>query len=237
MNMRMELGADRKRIYILGALVLIAVAAYFLNRDSGESPVPQRASSGAAATSPKVTIRPVSRTLRQQSVSNKNAKFRVPDLKPKDIDPTVVDPTIHLELLAKVRDVKVEPSTRSLFEILSAPPPEPGKVTAPEPAKIAVAKPFFGPKPKPADPPPPPEPKAPKIPLKFYGFVNPARPDIKRAFFLDGEEIVIAGEGEMVKKRYKIVHIGVNSAEVEDTTFKGTNTKQTLPLEAEMTTG
>jgi hypothetical protein len=56
----------------------------------------------------------------------------------------------------------------------------------------------------------------------------------KRAFFLDGEDIVIAGEGDMIKKRYKIVRIGVNSAVVEDTEFKGNNNQQTLPLEAEL---
>jgi hypothetical protein len=101
---------------------------------------------------------------------------------------------------------------------------------------IKVAKPFvlYGPKAPPPPPPPPPTPKAPPIPLKFYGFVNPARPDVKRAFFLESDEIVIAGEGDMIKKRYKILRIGVNSAEVEDTQFKGDNTKQTLPLETEL---
>ena len=79
---------------------------------------------------------------------------------------------------------------------------------------------------------PAPEPKAPPIPLKFYGFVNKTKVGDKRAFFLDGEDIVIAGEGDMIKKRYKIVRIGVNSAVVEDTEFK-TNNQQTLPLEAE----
>jgi hypothetical protein len=44
----------------------------------------------------------------------------------------------------------------------------------------------------------------------------------------------VAGEGDMIKKRYKIIRIGVNSAEVEDTVFKGDNTKQTLPLETEL---
>jgi hypothetical protein len=81
--------------------------------------------------------------------------------------------------------------------------------------------------------PTPPTPKAPPIPLKFYGFVNPTKAANKRAFFLDGEDIIIAGEGDMVKKRYKIVRIGINSAVVEDTEFK-TNNQQTLPLEAEM---
>jgi hypothetical protein len=44
---------------------------------------------------------------------------------------------------------------------------------------------------------------------------------------------VIAAEGDMVKKRYKIVRIGINSAVVEDTQFKSNN-QQTLPLEAEL---
>ncbi len=50
---------------------------------------------------------------------------------------------------------------------------------------------------------------------------------------MDGEDIVIAAEGDMIKKRYKIVRIGINSAVVEDTQFKSNN-QQTLPLEAEM---
>ena len=112
----------------------------------------------------------------------------------------------------------------------AAAPPEEIKVKEPE--RIAIARPFIGPEP-PRAVEPPPEPKAPPIPLKFYGFVNKTKVGDKRAFFLDGEEIVIAGEGDMIKKRYKIVRIGVNSAVVEDTEFKGNN-QQTLPLEAEL---
>ena len=88
----------------------------------------------------------------------------------------------------------------------------------------------------PQPPPPvvvPADPKAPPIPLKFYGFVNKSKVGDKRAFFLDGDDIVIAAEGDMIKKRYKIVRIGVNSAVVEDTQFKSNN-QQTLPLEAEL---
>jgi len=128
----------------------------------------------------------------------------------------------------------VDGTSRSLFEISASPPVQ---LAVNEPARIPVAKPFvlYGPKAPPPPPPPPPTPNAPPIPLKFYGFVNPARPDIKRAFFTDqaGEDVMIAGEGEIIKKRYKVLRIGVNSAEVEDTEFKGNNTKQTLPLETE----
>jgi hypothetical protein len=50
----------------------------------------------------------------------------------------------------------------------------------------------------------------------------------RRAFFLDGEDIHVVHEGDLVKKRYKIVEIKLNSVVVEDTEFKH---QQTLPLE------
>jgi hypothetical protein len=52
----------------------------------------------------------------------------------------------------------------------------------------------------------------------------------KRAFFLDGDDIFVAAEGELIKKRYKVVRIGVTSVEVEDTQFNHT---QMLPLAEE----
>jgi hypothetical protein len=152
---------------------------------------------------------------------------------PKGVEPSSVDPTLHLNALVKLQNVKLEPTMRSLFEI-SATPPEAIKDKDVGPIKVVKQFVLYGPKPPPPDPPKPPTPRAPAIPLKFYGFVNPARPDVKRAFFLENDEIIVAGEGELIKKRYKILRIGVNSAEVEDTEFKGDNTKQTLPLETEL---
>jgi hypothetical protein len=52
----------------------------------------------------------------------------------------------------------------------------------------------------------------------------------RRAFFLVGDDIFVAAEGDVVKRRYKVVRIGVNSAVVEDTQLKNT---QTLPLAEE----
>jgi len=79
------------------------------------------------------------------------------------------------------------------------------------------------PPPKPAEPPPPP------INLKYYGYSS-AKDNRKRAFFLDGDDILVAAEGETVKKRYRVVRIGVNSVVMEDTQFKH---EQTLPLQEE----
>ena len=133
-----------------------------------------------------------------------------------------IDPTLHLDLLAKLRDVRADGVKRNLFEFSKAPLPK-----APEP-KI-FPKPGTSPKPlaaKPAEarkvkPPPPP------INLKFYGYISQARSSTKRAFFLDGEDIFVASEGDIIQKRYKVVRIGNNSAVVEDTEH---DHQQTLTL-------
>jgi len=235
---QLKLGAEPKKVIALIVFVVIAAISYFLNRDSGgtTTTVPPPVSVAPAAAGQKVAAPSIARSSSVRVTQTgliKASKESHPNLKPKTIDPSSIDPTLRTDLLAKLQDVKVEGITRSLFDVLAAPPAP--VATEKEPDKIHPAeKAMVGPMPPKPPPPPPPDPKAPAIPLKFYGFVNPAKTSDKRAFFLDGEEIVIASEGELVKKRYKIVRIGVNSAVVEDTTFKGTNTQQTLPLEAEM---
>jgi len=224
-----KLGADPKKIAVLGALVLVAGYFYFSNSNSGggsgSAPV-SRSTAATSAIAPGSVARSSFRVVQQTAGSTR--EFR-PTLKPKNVETANIDPTLRLDLLAKLQTVGVEAGKRSIFEVGAAPPEE---IKVKEPDKIAIARPFVGPMPsKPIEPPP--EPKAPPIPLKFYGFVNKTKVGDKRAFFLDGEDIVIAGEGDMIKKRYKIVRIGINSAVVEDTEFKSNN-QQTLPLEAEV---
>lgn len=232
------IGAEPKKLAILG--VLVAAAAYFFisNRTPSDTPAaPARPTAALpGVTSPRAAVRPASRPGRSNRGTNvRNADGFKPSLKAKpgeEIDRSSIDPTLHLDLLAKLQKVTPDASGRSLFEI-GAPPPPPPK----EPEKIHVRKPFVGPLPA------PPkaseaaakaaEAQAPPIALKFYGFVNPSKSNDKRAFFLDGEDIIVATEGQTIKNRYKIVRIGVNSAVVEDTQFK--NHQQTLPLVEEAT--
>ncbi len=230
-----KLGAEKKKIGILAGLLLIAGYFYF-SGNSSNAPAPARLG-GAAPDSLQTTARAIgrvgSRDLTRGAGSGPR-EFR-PSFKTKGVDPSHVDPTLHLSALAKLNDVAVEAGTRSLFDV--GPEPPPAKIDVQEPAKILVARKMVGPMLPPSkeasEKATPVEPKAPPIPLKFYGFVNPPKAGIKRAFFLDGEDIVIAGEGDLIKKRYKIVRIGVNSAVVEDTEFKSNN-EQTLPLVAEL---
>jgi hypothetical protein len=156
-----------------------------------------------------------------------NSDFR-PSLKPRTgadrIDPATIDPTLRFDLLAKVQSVEGHGVSRNLFQFGAPPPPpkpkEPEPKIIPKPqAKEEAAEEKAA---KPAGPPPPPP-----IPLKYYGYSTRKGQTQKRAFFLDGEEILVAGEGETVKRRYKVVRIGVNSVVMEDTEHKS---QQTLPL-------
>ena len=75
-----------------------------------------------------------------------------------------------------------------------------------------------------ADPPPPP------ITLKFYGFSTVRNNGQKSAYFLDGDDILIASEGQTLKRRYKLVRISANSVLLEDTESKR---QQSVPLTQE----
>ncbi|HTW64931.1 MAG TPA: hypothetical protein VME17_09965 [Bryobacteraceae bacterium] len=229
-----KVGAEPKKVAALVAILVIGVVVYLYNSsnsgDETESSTP-----AAAAHTPAAIPYGAGAARRERSsfrvaagADSGSHEFR-PSLKNKIIDPSTIDPTLHLGLLAKLKSVNPDAGTRSLFEIAAAPPAE---INVKEPAKILIARHFVGPQP-PRPPPPVVEPKAPPIPLKFYGFVDKTKAGDKRAFFLDGDDIVIASEGDTVKKRYKIIRIGVNSAVVEDTQFKSNN-QQTLPLIAEL---
>ena len=63
------------------------------------------------------------------------------------------------------------------------------------------------------------------------GYTTATRQGNRRAFFLDGDEILVASEGEVLKKRYRVVRIGVNSVVLEDIEFKA---ERTLPLEPQV---
>jgi hypothetical protein len=230
------LGADRKRLVILGGLVVLLVAVYFINRtpDSG-APQPQAASSVpndplALKRLPSASVTPMP----QQRQSARRSETAIEDFKPslklpEGADVSRIDPTLKLDLMAKLRDVPLEGGERSLFDFGAppkpkAPPPpvQPIKPASPSPA-TAEASP--APPVAPVKPPPPP------IPLKFYGYVNASRGGSRQAFFLDGDDIFVAGENETIRNRYKVIRIGVNSAVVEDTSNKN---QQTLPLIEEL---
>jgi len=142
------------------------------------------------------------------------------------IDPFTIDPTLKTDLLAKVMAVEPSGGSRNLFALGPA-PAKVAELTGPEP-KLK-----YGP-PEAPPPPPPPGPKVepppPPITLKFYGFSTLRDNGKKSAYFLDGDDILIASEGETLKRRYKLVRISAGSVLLEDTESKR---QQSVPLTQE----
>jgi hypothetical protein len=218
----------------LAVLVVVLVAAFYSNvlAPSGDAPPAQvrtaieAPNSGLAAGTlrppepearPRAPLKPGSQTLRPA--------FKL-GLREKQLDPASIDPTLRLDLLAKVQAVGMAGGSRNLFQFGAAPVPKlPEPKILPRGPSAQAAAGATGPA---APPTPAPKPPPPPIPLKFYGYAAPAPSGAKRVFFLDGDEIVVATEGQLVKNRYKVVRVGINSVVVEDVQFQH---EQTLPLE------
>lgn len=73
---------------------------------------------------------------------------------------------------------------------------------------------------------PPPPPPPPPINLKFFGFASKPG-EAKRIFLSKGEDVFIAGEGDIVDRRYKVLQIGPASVTIQDVL---TNNTQQIPL-------
>ena len=155
-------------------------------------------------------------------------------------DFSTVDPSLQTDLLARLRRVTYTGAGRNLFEFGNGAPVAPMNAT-PDPKIIPGVKPMAAQRTQAIFPqfmppaPPPPKPRAPAITLKYYGFVSNGsnRPGPRRGFFLDGEEIIVVGEGETIKNRYKVLRVGLTSAEMQDIQFA--DDRQMLPLVEEPT--
>jgi hypothetical protein len=132
-----------------------------------------------------------------------------------------LDPTLREDLLERSRQIEYSGSSRNIFQTYTPPPPPP---PPPPPTPLSPPTPVADPASRPGPPPPPPPPP---ISLKFYGVASPSGSGEKKAFLSDGEEIIIAKEGEVVGSFYKVIRIGVNSIELEDSRSQQ---KQSLPL-------
>lgn len=130
---------------------------------------------------------------------------------------TDVDPTLHLDLLAKLENVAAAGDGRNLFAIGAVVP----KVLKGPETVIKVGRgPQFPSQPPGAvtaaqvDPPPPP------ITFKYYGFSTTRKDGRRAAFFLENDIILIKSEGDMVVGSYKLVRIERTTAVVEDVKSK-----------------
>jgi hypothetical protein len=124
-----------------------------------------------------------------------------------------LDPTLRLDLLASSEQIKYAGSGRNIFvsQAQDIPKPKGPGVTDSKPAGYT----------------PPAVQAPPPINLKFFGFANhPGEP--KKIFLSQGEDVFIAGEGDIVDRRYKVMRISATSVEIQDVLSSGP--PQNLPL-------
>jgi len=126
-----------------------------------------------------------------------------------EMAPRSIDPTLRTDWLKVSEDRKYGGIGRNIFLA--------EQIVIPKP----IAKAYTPPPVVPTGPPPPPP-----INLKFYGFASkPGEP--KRVFLSQGEDVFIAGEGDIVDRRYKVLRITPTQVEIEDVL---NNNRQNIPL-------
>lgn len=115
----------------------------------------------------------------------------------------VPDPTLRFDLLEKIAKLEYPGPKRNPFVATLPPPPiqvptvpDKGPDTPVVPQKV--------------------EPPAVNFPFKFYGFTSDTGSGKRRAFFTDGDDVWIVGEGETIQRRFRLLRIGNTSAEVEE---------------------
>ena len=200
----MNLGTENRK-KTMAALVLVGLAVllviYRFMAPMGSSPT-------AAAVTPQPTQAPLDPGI---TPASRPAARRVTAAK----KPRVVslDPTLRLGLLQLTENTNYTGNGRNIFRAQAE--------VIPKPLSSGLKK-----QPPPVPLPPPGPPPPPPINLKFFGFASkPGEP--KKIFLSQGEDVFIAGEGDIVDRRYRILHIGPASVEVEDVL---NNNRQNIPL-------
>jgi hypothetical protein len=202
-----KLGAENRKQTIVAAVLgvlLLVVAAYEFMPSSSTNASTTTATTATDPRAPSAnTARPGAR---HSSGAESGKKVRPPQS---------LDPTLHLAQLALSEQITYEGSGRNIF--VSQPDPviptplAPGTVGPNDPAKFQIP---------PVAPPPP-------IPLKFFGFASQTG-EPKKIFLSKGDDVFIAGEGEIVDRRYKVVKISPTSVDIQDVV--GSGPPQSIPL-------
>lgn len=197
---------QKRQMAILGVLGLGLMGSLFYAVWTSDSGIPHGISNQAAGSS---TV------LQGLVIERSRTKGR------KGVSLVGIDPKIHLEKLVGFSP-GVPLNARNMFAFESAPPPAEGKSRAgkghrpgepPAEAKGGTPPPSA----MPVGPPPPPPVV---INLKFYGVKVDLESKKRQGFFVDGDVMYLAGEGDLVGNRYRILRVAEAFAEIEEVSSK-----------------
>jgi hypothetical protein len=117
--------------------------------------------------------------------------------------------------LSEAQNTEYKASGRNIFVAGPPPAPPPEAAAAPKVETHYINR-------EPQLPPPPPPPQ---LNMKFFGVGTLPASGPKRAFLLDGEEVHIVSEGDSLPGNLRIIHIGNDRIEFEDTVTGLKNSK------------
>jgi hypothetical protein len=199
--MALRLGTENKRqVYLvigLFAVILVIACVEIFGSFGHSSPPP----GPAAAAPPPAPRAPAAATPVGDARKLNNAGL---------------DPSLHLDKLARNESVVYAGTGRNIFSAESAPVKiETPAASARTAAALASAAPVEPPRP-------------PAIDLKYFGYTQ-TRDKSLQAFFVRGDDIFVARTGEIIDHRYRVGAIQPSGVQVTDL---GYNNTQTLPLAA-----
>lgn len=241
----MKGGADnRKKTILAGVLGTIALGAvgYTLVSELGGGSTPPPASAAPVAGASSAPAPTASSSLSQPAeaikstssnsgtgtgnaqASNNAGQGPVPGVDATLIakTKTSLDPTLDETAMLRTERLVYSGAGRNIFSLVYTPP----AATIPKvtPPVRPTPPPVPGP-PRQSGPPP-----LPPIPLKFFGTIGAGRGSSAplRAFLLNGDDVYLASQGDIVAHKFKIDAINPANIQVEDLT---NHNKQTLPLQ------
>jgi hypothetical protein len=202
----------KKRQYIwLGSLLVVLVLAVYWVW-APEKPMGSRQASSSATHSP------VGGKEGMLTFEKGLTRFS----RKKEIPMALLDPVLHVEKLDQF-DPGNPSTARNMFALAPPPPPPRGRnnpsSAGSSPSNAATTTPVL--------PIRPPAPPPVVINLKYLGFKMEEAVKKREGFFTEGDNVFLAGEGELIANRYRVVRLQESWAEIEDLPSK---TRQQLHL-------
>jgi hypothetical protein len=207
---------------VFGLLMIVFVIYAYESFFATSGPAPN------AQQAPVITTKPTAGTpangARSQTTSSANQPGGAPvapgvDAAKLASTSSSLDPTLDQNAMLRTESLVYSGSGRNIFSMTYVAPVAVVKNLPPaRPVATAPVAPTA-----PAGPPP-----LPPINLKFFGTMVGAGGK-KQAFLLQGEDVYLASQGDIVARKYKIMSITERNIQVQDLTNANT---QTLPLQA-----
>ncbi len=221
----MKAGAEnRKKTVLLGALVAVAVGGVGYNVFAifgGPSTPPPSVAPLTSAPAPVIRSGTGTRSTTSTTTSGTPAGGAIAGVDARKLASTSasLDPTLDQAAMLRTESLVYAGSGRNIFSATyTAPAPViPKNVPPARPIAIGPVVPAA-----PLGPPPPPP-----IPLKFFGTAQGARGP-KQVFLLSGDDVYLAGQGDIVAKRFKVGQVSAMTVQITDLV---SNNTQTLPLQ------